>query len=74
MRKNADTNSTKEKRFLDTHLMKNQLLSDDKHQMKNYQIVLKNSIIDGVDKVKYFQNTEKGCCYVLFFYKKALDY
>ena len=54
--------------------MKNQLLSDDKHQMKNYQIVLKISIIDGVDKVKYFQNTEKGCCYVLFFYKKALDY
>ena len=54
VRKNADTNSTKGKWFLDTHLMKNQLLSDDKHHMKNYQIVLKNSIIDGVDKARYF--------------------
>ena len=33
--------------------MKNQLLTDDTHPMKNYQIVLKNSIIDGADEIKY---------------------
>ena len=37
---------------------KDQLLSDDTHPMKNFKIVLKNSIIDGAEKVKYLSNTD----------------
>ena len=43
----------KEKLFSDTHLMKNQSSSDDKDNLKKYQIVWKNLIIDGVNQVKY---------------------
>ena len=44
------------------------------HPTKNYQIVLKNSIIDGADKGEYLWNTDEVCKNVLTFLKKALDY
>ena len=37
--------------------MKNQESSDDTHQLKNYKILLKNSILDGADKVRDSTNT-----------------
>ena len=36
--------------------MKNQVSSDDKHSIKNYEILLNNSIIDAADKVGKAQN------------------
>lgn len=33
--------------------------SDDTQPMKNYQIIMKNSIIDGANKVEYWQNTDE---------------
>ena len=39
--------------------------------MKNYTIVLKNSIIDVADKVVYLKNGNEVCRYVLAFLKES---
>ena len=39
--------------------------------MKNYQIVLKNSIIDGADKVEYLSNTDEVSKNMLSFIKES---
>ena len=62
-----------EKKFEDTHSMKNWLLSVNTHLMDNYQIVMKNSIIDEADKVRNSWNTDIISCNMLSFLKKALD-
>ena len=39
--------------------------------MKNFKIVLKNSIIDGAEKVKYLSNTDLVCRNVLSFKRES---
>ena len=63
-----------EQRFDDTHLIKTQDLLDDIHPMMNYEIVLRNGIIDGADNVKICK-IQKQCGEICFlFLKKVLDY
>ena len=52
-------------------LMKDWEFSDDTQPMKNYQIVMKNSIIDGADKVEYWQNTDEFSKNMLSFIRES---
>ena len=52
-------------------LMKDWEFSDDTQPMKNHQIVMKNSIIDGTDKVEYWQNTDEFSKNMLSFIRES---
>ena len=52
-------------------LMKDWEFSDDTQPMKSYQIVMKNSIIDGADKVEYWRNTDEVSKNMLSFIRES---